>query len=775
MLKRILSWGVFLPLQSLLLGIFLLFELLHLFRLTLLPHRKEATQESGSSDQLCSIIILNWNGRHLLQESLPALERAVKTAGGEHEVVVVDNGSSDGSPEWMRQNYPHIRFIGLTENLGFGKGNNLGVQEASHDIVVLLNNDMIVSEDFLLPLLEAFNDPQVFAASSQILSPENKQREETGNTQAHFRWGRLHLSHQPIRPCHYTRGHLPVLWAGGGSSAFHRKRFLQLGGFSPLFSPCYVEDTDLSYRAWRQGWKVVLAARSRVVHKHRSSSSVLFTESQINRLIEERKLWYVWRNYPLRRLYSHLLLLPLHLKPSHLSVLNYLQSLRKLPAILSSRLNQPPRAVSDQTLIQWISRPLSYLNHFYPRRSEASQSLLRILIVSAYLPSLGQHGGAGRVFQLLHRVSKKHQVSVVSFVESVDEVTSHLLPHCKRVETVDRGQHIPLSYFPYEPFEEFHTLEFREKLEEILTEEDFDLVHFEWTQMAQYADLFQYTPKLLTEIEVNYAAHQTLLPLEPNPLKKLRKLYNMLQTLYRELELCRRVDQVICVTDTDRSYLERYLYGKTLPVVNTGVDTEFFTCNGAHQSEPGTLLYVGAFRHLPNVDAMLHFCHEIFPRILEERPQTRLYIVGSSPPRSIQDLGSHPQITVTGYVDDIRPFYCKAQVFVVPLRTGVGIRGKILEGWASGKAVVATSLACSGLRALHGENVLVADQPENFAQWTLALLRNPEYCQKLGASGRQTAVQYYDWSLLGEEMIRLYESAGLHRQDNHRDSSSRVF
>ena len=108
----------------------------------------------------------------------------------------------------------------------------------------------------------------------------------------------------------------------------------------------------------------------------------------------------------------------------------------------------------------------------------------------------------------------------------------------------------------------------------------------------------------------------------------------------------------------------------------------------------------------------------------------------SSPPHSIQDLGSHPQITVTGYVDDIRPFYCRAQVFVVPLRTGVGIRGKILEGWASGRAVVATSLACSGLRAVHGENVLVADRPEEFAQWTLALLRNPEYCQKLGESGR---------------------------------------
>ena len=132
--------------------------------------------------------------------------------------------------------------------------------------------------------------------------------------------------------------------------------------------------------------------------------------------------------------------------------------------------------------------------------------------------------------------------------------------------------------------------------------------------------------------------------------------------------------------------------------------------------------------------------------------------MGSSPPESIRQLSTPGQITVTGYVQDIREFYHRSRVVVAPLRTGVGIRGKILEGWATGRAVVATSLACLGLRTIHGENILIADTAEEFSNWVVALLRNPHFCQRLGQTGRETAVQHYDWSLLGEEMVSLYES-----------------
>ena len=755
---HVILWLVFLPVQSLFLLGFLFSDCLCFLRLRCVASMKSSSPNKVTSRQLCSIVVLNWDGRHLLEESVPALERAVHFTGKNHEIIVVDNGSHDDSVDWLKRNHPHIKIVVLKENMGFGEGNNRGVEAASHDVVVLLNNDMIVSEDFLSPLLDAFADPQVFAVSSQIFFPEGKRRQETGNTQLCFKRGYPHFSHEPVRSFHYLRRYLPVLWAGGGSSAFHRDRFRALGGFSSLFSPCYFEDTDLSYRAWRCGWKVLLAANSRVLHKHRSSSSTRFSPSQLKNLLEERKLWYVWKNYQLTTLVTHFLLLPLHLTQK-LSIVTYSHALKRLPRVLAQRIRAAPRQINERTLFQWILQPLTYLNHFHPNRAGTNGFPLRILTVSAYLPRLGQHGGGNRVFYLLREVAKRHQVSLVSFVENGEEAASvsSLLPHCKRIETVKRTHHVPVSPFPYEPFEEFNCPEFREKLEDLLAEEDFDLVHFEWPQMAQYADLFRGIPRFLTEVEVNYAAHDTVVALQGNPLKKAKKLYNSLQTLYREVELCRKVDQVICVTNEDRNSLRSYVEERKLSVINTGVDTKYFSSHESFSYEPDTLVFVGAFRHEPNVDAMLYFCRKLFPRILQEQPQTRLYIVGVGPPESIQALQSNPQVTVTGYVEDIRNFYRRAQIVVVPLRTGVGIRGKILEAWAAGKAMVATPLACQGIRAVHGENIMIAKGADEFARQTLALQRDPGLCKRLGRAGRETAVDFYDWNRLGREMVDLYE------------------
>ncbi|MBI4446374.1 MAG: glycosyltransferase [Acidobacteria bacterium] len=747
-------WLVFLPFQLLLLACFAIADFLGFLRrkvcrcCTALPSSVSPTRE------LCSIVVLNWNGRTLLQESLPALVHAVQSSGKPHEIILVDNGSSDDSVEWVRETYPSIRILALPENLGFGEGNNRGVEASKHDIVVLLNNDMIVEHGFLDPLLSPFSDAAVFAVTSQILFPEGKRREETGFTRGCWRRGYLHLSHQAVD----SEKETPVFWAGGGSSAFNRKAFLALGGFSEVFSPCYFEDTDLGYRAWRRGWKILLAPRSRVLHKHRSSSSARFKQEELQQLIEQRKLWYAWRNFQWNFLVPHLLMIPFFFF-ERFSPQTYLRSLHRLLDIFHFRIAEPSRIYSDFELLNlqlpgWSNPPS------LATAGEAHlQDSLRILIVSAYLPQLGQHGGAGRVFQLLREVSKKHRVSLISFVENAREErqTSELAPYCEEVVTVLRRGFLPVSLFPYEPFEEFNSLEFRERLRTLLQRKRFDIVHFEWTQMAQFADLVNGSRKIVTEIEVNYAAHQSLIPLEKRVVGKLRKKYNTLQTLYREINLCRQVDTVVCVTDVDRSFLTGYLDSSKLFVVNTGVDTEYFKFEDPLESDPNGVLFVGAFRHQPNVDAVHFFCEDIFPRILDVRPQAHLYVVGSSPPRSILEKGAHPNITVTGFVPDIRDYYRLARVVVVPLRTGVGIRGKILEAWSAGRAVVGTPLACLGIECSHGENVMIADAAEDFALWTVALLENSEFAARLGAAGRETAVRRYRWDLLGKQLVQLYE------------------
>ena len=111
---------------------------------------------------------------------------------------------------------------------------------------------------------------------------------------------------------------------------------------------------------------------------------------------------------------------------------------------------------------------------------------------------------------------------------------------------------------------------------------------------------------------------------------------------------------------------------------------------------------------------------------------------------------------MTGFVEDIRDYYQRAQVVVVPLRTGVGIRGKVLEGWSMGKAMVATSLACQGIYAVHGENIVIADSPDLFARWTIALLDNPDFCEHLGRNGRCAVEAHYNWEVMGKRLLSLY-------------------
>lgn len=756
-MKRWLLWLLFIPIQLGLLSIFLLTEG---FRPLIALFQRKGRVNPISEDPRCSIIILNWNGCHLLQESIPAVLKSVEKSQVQHEVMVVDNGSEDDSVAWLKSNFPEVSILELDQNLGFGEGNNRGVAAAKFDRVILLNNDMIVDEDFIGPLLEPFCDPKVFAVSSQVFFPEGRRREETGNTFVRFRWGYPHFSHDPVKDYHFKRNNLPVLWAGGGSSVFRRDVFLDLGGFSDLYSPCYFEDTDLSYRAWRRGYKILFAPRSKVLHKHRSSSSTRFREGQLNALIEERKLWYLWRNYQIRTLVPHFLLFPSNLT-KWLPVKTYLKALRKMPSVLFFRLREPGRTNSDRTLFDWIVRPISYLNQFHPDRHDFDRKPgkpLQILVVSAYLPHLGTHGGAGRVFQLMSRAAKVHEVDLITFVEDSKDLSflDQAEKCCRKVITVLRRQYLPVSLFPYEPFEEFNTPDFRRALEEMLAESDYDLVHFEWTQMTMFSDLFPRTPKFVTEVEVNYAAHKTLIKVEENPLKKFRLHYNTLQTLYREIEACRKTDRVICVTADDRDYLRGYLPDDQISVVNTGVDTRYFHFE-ADGSEDQALVFVGAFRHSPNIDAMRFFSKKIFPAVLEQCPKAHLYVVGSSPNPEIKALGSHPNITVTGFVEDIREYYRRAQVVVVPLRTGVGIRGKILEGWSTGRAMVATPLACQGIQVIHGQNIMIAEEPDQFAMWTIALLQNPEYCKKLGWNGRKLVEEKYEWNILGRQMIRLYE------------------
>ena len=180
-------------------------------------HRPDAVEDQPVRPDAVSVVIPNWNGRDLLKKNLPSIFAAFGS-NSKHELIVVDNASTDGSVDFLRETFPEVTVLALDENLGFGGGSNAGIRAARNDVVFLLNSDMRLAPDSIDPLLEGFRDPRVFAVTSQIFfSDPDKRREETGLTQGQWREGQLQVDHR-IDPQVTER--FPTFYAGGGSSAF---------------------------------------------------------------------------------------------------------------------------------------------------------------------------------------------------------------------------------------------------------------------------------------------------------------------------------------------------------------------------------------------------------------------------------------------------------------------------------------------------------------------------------------------------------------------------
>ena len=202
-------------------------------------------------------------------------------------------------------------------------------------------------------------------------------------------------------------------------------------------------------------------------------------------------------------------------------------------------------------------------------------------------------------------------------------------------------------------------------------------------------------------------------------------------------------DHVLTVSDNDRAAFLQFVDGSQVSVIPTGVDTEYFQPS-QEPEQPDSLVFTGTMDWMPNEDGVSYFADKIFPLIRSVIPNAVFSVVGRRPPRRIQTLASS-NIVVTGAVDDIRPYLAKSTVCVVPLRSGSGTRIKIFEAMAMGKAVVSTTLGAEGLPVTNGENIILADDPGDFAGQVLALLRDPLRRSQIGRTARQLVERDYGW------------------------------
>jgi glycosyltransferase involved in cell wall biosynthesis len=208
---------------------------------------------------------------------------------------------------------------------------------------------------------------------------------------------------------------------------------------------------------------------------------------------------------------------------------------------------------------------------------------------------------------------------------------------------------------------------------------------------------------------------------------------------------------------------EAALLGDVAPAARTtivanGVDTRYF----APRHDPGgqTLLFCGSLDMYPNLEAMRYFFDAMWPTLRSRYPGIEMYVVGRQPPDWLElRASSDHRVHVTGFVDDVRPYFEKATISVCPIREGGGTRLKILDSLAMGVPVVGTSFACSGLNLTHDRDVVMADTVEEFIRQIGRLLGSVESRARLAAAGRQLVEREYSWNVVGKNLLKAYEQA----------------
>jgi GT2 family glycosyltransferase/glycosyltransferase involved in cell wall biosynthesis len=745
--------------------------------------KKSAPAASFEPPQKASIVIPSWNGKDLLEKYLPSV---VADCGPSDEIIVVDNASTDGSAEFVRQRFPQVRVLTLDRNRGFGGGCNAGAQAARNPVIVVLNNDMRITSGFLSALLAGFTDAAVFAVSAQIFfSDPARRREETGLTAGWFAKGFFRVRHDIEERIQFP---YPAFYAGGGSSAYDREKFLELGGFDPLFDPFYLEDADLSYNAWRGGWKVLYQPQARVFHEHRGTIGKHFTPQAIQAYLQKNYALMVWKNLhqPLWlcshfiHLYGHMLLNCLGWETETRTTIGaFILALRQMPQALRARRAALLRATIPEAEVFHRVRPSAFREAFptspalrtsengagarpASRLQESEARPLNILFVSPYSIYPPIHGGAVFMLQAIQEIAKHHSVYVLTFVDTAEQVEPNrmLEQWARRVEVIVR-KHRPSRPFHIDSHAQqvFFDPEFADLLDKMVYLHDIDLIQFEYTQLAQYRLPLRAVPQCLFEHDLYFRSIQRQLFAERGGwIAKSKEMLEWLRGLRYEVAAAEQFDAVFTCHEQEQKVLESVLgNGRPwiVPGLRTAIDASHYRFPGGPR-RPGTLLFVGNFQHRPNIDGLAYFCTEVFPLVRAELPEATLSIVGANAEAADLDRFSGDGVRLLGQVPDIREPLRTHAVFVCPIRTGAGVRVKILEAFASGIPVVSTSLGAEGLAVKSGSELMLADSPAAFAAACVQLLHKPDQAQALAASARRLVETRYDWPVVMAKLERVY-------------------
>lgn len=583
-----------------------------------------------------SIIIPVYNQLGYTLRCLASIKR--NTDDVEHEIVIVDDCSSDETPIELSQR-DDIIFVRNPRNIGFIGSCNAGLARASMDYVLYLNNDTEVGPGWLSALVNTFElNEHVGMVGSKLIYPDGRLQEAGGIIWDDFsgwNWGRMQDPDDPR--FNYVR---KADYCSGASLMLPRELAKALGGFDPEFTPAYGEDSDLAFKIRSLGLSVLYQPLSQVIHYEGISSGTDLTQGvKAYQVVNAKKLAERWAP-----------VLPHHSRNGENPDIAADGGHVGRVLVIDQITPEPDRDAGSITALELMRalRDLGYKVTFIPCSNfthipDYSDTLTALGIESVHYPwtkSVREH---------LERFGQHYDAAVIfrfnSATDHLDTVRE-LAPQAKVI---------------------YHTSD----------------LHFLREERARQVD----NPGI---------------PERGHAFKKTKKA---------ELGIVGKSDVTVLHSQYEKELLATLAPGK--PVV---VFPWIYQPRGAGKpaSERRDLVFLGGYRHYPNVDAVTHFAQNVLPLLLPKNPDIVFHAIGSNPPPEMADLAS-ANLRIAGFVEDVSPVLWGARMMVAPLRYGAGLKGKIVTAMAHGLPVITTTIGAEGMGLTDGVDVIVADEPAEMA------------------------------------------------------------
>ncbi|MEK7513386.1 MAG: glycosyltransferase family 4 protein [Patescibacteria group bacterium] len=395
---------------------------------------------------------------------------------------------------------------------------------------------------------------------------------------------------------------------------------------------------------------------------------------------------------------------------------------------------------------------------------------MKILMLTPYLPFPLYSGGQIRSYNLIKNLSRKHKITLFSFIRSDAEKVhlQELKKYCHKVMVFKRRQawdprNILLAALTPYPFlvSIYLSQTFKQAIAAELSSQKYDLIHAETFYVLPNLPSHISTPTLLVEQTIEYLVYQHFV--ETTKLFFLKPLlyFDVFKIKLWEKLFWRRASCLAVMSESDKQIMQTEVAGlKDIHVVANGVDVEHFA-SVARRPQPKNpeVLFVGNFKWLPNKDAAIFLAESIWPLIIQRLPQAKLLIVGRNPTPRILKLNAIAGVKVLADVTDIRQVLSQASVLLAPIRNGRGTKYKVLEAMASGLPVVTTKLGIEGINVTP-EAVQVAESAPLLAKKTLAVLTDRGLAQKMAITAQKLVYKRYNWTAISLELDQLYQQLG---------------